>query len=468
MLEAQLRGRFAYAAADRADQTLTADGPSAADVAAQSSAAPLSFLGRLPCAAPALAAAIDECCAALEGSALHHSAATVGGTVPLANAVVAAYAAHSARLSELYDLVAAALAARGVDLAALKVVAMVCAGGTPFREYGLGDSLERAVDAQVELACKYGIVFDLVPALFSDFDHNIARMGVGLGAVLLAAQRRRDRAGGRLDGVLFACKGTLAAALGTRAYAAAVWDSATASPSGGERLALIGMGTDLSQGICDVDATWAAAVASVVTINSIQDANVGGAGRAALEAFSARWAAASSTTAASASAAAPLSGVVVTDEWVDVDAHQDVMFAGHNPCHSWYPSAFVKPHAAPLKARLLSRFAAAVGARQPAGVVNDALSPASQAAARHAATVAKLAAGPRACDEAAATVAAATVVAPAPTARSVLGELGAFNPRVLRATETKVVTVPEWIGASKPAAAAGGLQRHYGSMFMSE
>ena len=416
LLEIQLRGKFAYAAPERSNAPL-ADGPTEAEIAAMSAAEPTSFLGRPPCTAAELARSIEAAHAALERSELHQSAATVGSLTQLTNAVLGAYARERVRLESLYRTLGAALAARGVlDPASLRVVAVVCAGGTPFRELGLGDNSDAAVARQLEIALTHGIVFELIPVLFTDVDHNIARLGVGVGGALLAALRRRDAGRGRLDGVLFACKGTLAAALATRSYVA------PAVVPGAVSLALLGMGTDLSQGFFDLDkresARLAAVIARVVVFNSDQDAHVGHAGRAALETFG-----------------AVARGVRVDCEWVDVEPLVERFAGGRNPEHLWYCQVFSRPRLAELRARMLVSFANAVGARAPPEAAARAAPPVSPTTKRRAAAVSKLASGKS--------------VSRSSSPSSVFGELANFDRRELRETETKVLSVAQWVGAGE-------------------
>lgn len=253
---------------------------------------------------------------------------------------------YSTKLSTMYAHLDAELAARGVFPTDLRVVTMVAAGGCPFREFGMGDNEERAGENQLELALNYGFVVDFVPLTFADFHSNIVNMGVAIGAVLLAKAWARDAGRVRMDAVMFACKGTLAAALAARSYLLDVESGTEAKP-----LALLGLGTDLTQGfedLTDAEITQCQQTLHLTVLNSLQDTNVGGeAAQADLTARVER-----------------VAGESGRAHFIDVEAQLD-LFNGRNPEHSWYPSAFIRKSAAPVKGLILTQLALLCGAGTP-------------------------------------------------------------------------------------------------------
>mmetsp|Transcript_36239 Transcript_36239/g.62748 ORF Transcript_36239/g.62748 Transcript_36239/m.62748 type:complete len:304 (+) Transcript_36239:662-1573(+) len=216
---------------------------------------------------------------------------------------------------------------------------MVAAGGCPFREYGMGDSLEQGVQMQLSMALNHGIVFDFVPVTFSDFNSHIVSLGVGVACALLAKLRARESGRVKMDGVMFACKGTLAAALAARAF--------VEEADGDSRLALMGLGTDLTQGFEDMDEETAKACRArlnIVAMNSLQDTNVGH-GDATVTSLQAR--------------AARAGGTAV---FVDVEARLQEFGKFGNPEHGWYPAAFRRKCCSAVKATILDELGTLVGA----------------------------------------------------------------------------------------------------------
>mmetsp|Transcript_10652 Transcript_10652/g.28306 ORF Transcript_10652/g.28306 Transcript_10652/m.28306 type:complete len:346 (+) Transcript_10652:629-1666(+) len=250
----------------------------------------------------------------------------------------------------MYAALEGELTMRGVALDQLKVVTMIAAGGCPFREYGLGDGLEHGVAIQLSMALEHGIIFDFVPVTFSDFNSHIVSLGVGVGAALLAKLRAREAGRVRMDGVMFACKGTLAAALAARAFVLEDGGGGGGEADDRAKLALFGMGTDLTQGFDDMTDESASACSmqlNLAAMNSLQDTNVGHgeATKAGLEARAARF-----------------GGTAV---WIDVEARLKefgTFGTGSNPEHGWYPAAFRRKCCSAVKASILDELACLVGA----------------------------------------------------------------------------------------------------------
>ena len=341
--------------------------------------APATWLGRQPSAA-AIASSAEAIWKVLEDSKFGVGAAQLGGPSALADMVTRGLCSRApfdvnersrgTVLASVYEPALSQLRVLGVNAAELCVVSMVCAGGAPWAHYGLGDAFGKAgeegrdgaADAQVELALKYGMVFDLIPLFLSDFNGSILGLAAGVATVLLARLRLRDEGRLHCDGVLFACKGTLAAALASAAYS---------SEARGRGVALVGMGTDLTQGFLEgvqgggVEATKAAAQQPLLVINSLQDDNVGAGGQAVLR----EWAAGSEAAdERGSSPPTPTRDV----EWVDVDSWCERLGWQENPHHSWYPKAFGARGEAPLKHALLARMAGFVRRCEPAVAVEAA------------------------------------------------------------------------------------------------
>jgi len=146
-LEAQLQGRFAMAAA----MSRSPPDGAAADAASGeryaclehgSSAAGLAWLGQQP-ARTRIAASAEAVWRALEATPFGAGAAQLGGPAALAEMVCAALAgvapfaqdagtSRSAQLAGVYAATRSKLEAANVDTSELRVVSMVCAGGTPW------------------------------------------------------------------------------------------------------------------------------------------------------------------------------------------------------------------------------------------------------------------------------------------------------------------------------------------------
>jgi len=378
LLAIQLQGRFATASSS-VEEVLRNAAHTDASATRQCAIVERSWLGRLPCSAADLVSAVRAVQAELTETTLAASGGQVGGAVGVANDVLRAYSAHEARLADLYDGVLSELGE--VEANSLKVVCMISAGGAPYREFGLGDNLGRCVAAQVQLARDHGLVLDVVPVLFSDCDCNLPRFGVATGAVLLAMLRARARGQRRADGLFFACKGTLGAALATRAFAR--------EQAGGAPLALVGFGTDLSQGFHNGAAVVASLVRCAVVFNSLQDSSIFGASADALEGFLEEVGRATRAPAGASDHKAEDEGRDAAEEtkgepnkgekkvpaaaqspsyravWVDADAHDPSVFGHRPPDHGWYSNGlFERAPAAPLTAQVWDHVAWVVGSNE--------------------------------------------------------------------------------------------------------
>ena len=201
------------------------------------------------------------------------------------------------------------------------------------------------------------MLFDLVPLFLSDFNGSLLGLAAGAATVLLARMHERDHGRLRLDGVLFACKGTLAAALATSGYF---------SDQGARAAPLIGMGTDLSQGFLQAGgdggrlepASASVAMVPILVLNSEQDGHVGSQGaRRALD----DWSCSSQEVqdyGAEGSRSTRREAV-----WYDLKAWCG---EGANPGHKWYANALAceqgegegRRQYAALKDDILSRIAA--------------------------------------------------------------------------------------------------------------
>jgi hypothetical protein len=144
MLEAQLQGRFAMAMSLQSppDVAAAASGERYACLEHGSSAEGLAWLGRQP-APTRIAASAEAVWRALEATPFGVGAAQLGGPAALAEMVCAALAgvapfaqdastSRSAQLAGVYAATQSKLEAANVDTSELRVVSMVCAGGTPW------------------------------------------------------------------------------------------------------------------------------------------------------------------------------------------------------------------------------------------------------------------------------------------------------------------------------------------------
>jgi len=312
----------------------------AASIKAQRKEIPKSFLGRQPGTKDEIKDCISCVSHAMRQSeSSRASAEAVSSDERLLDSLWRGYGnvqRHN-QLCEIYKRVILRLEEKNVDINSIKIVAMVCCGGAPFRHYGMGDSIEESVDRQVELAVRFGMIYDLVPCTFGEFESSLLDMSVAVGAVLLQKLKNAELGRGRTDGILFCCKGTMSVALASRAFS--MW-SKTSNP---KEIALVGMGTDLSQGFTDWDAKkMRRAGFSVSVINSVQDTNVG-SGKVALNDFILR------------------SGEGTHVVWVDTSSMLDC-FGGNQPEHMWYYQAFWRLSADRVRCIILSHISSIVKA----------------------------------------------------------------------------------------------------------
>eukprot|EP01105_Mastigella_eilhardi_P010779 TRINITY_DN2501_c0_g1_i4.p1 TRINITY_DN2501_c0_g1~~TRINITY_DN2501_c0_g1_i4.p1 ORF type:complete len:231 (+),score=36.17 TRINITY_DN2501_c0_g1_i4:448-1140(+) len=218
---------------------------------------------------------------------------------------------------------------------------MVPVGGTPCYRYAF-DEESVCVTAQMALAKQYGLLFDVLPFQITDFNGNLPCAAVGIGAVLLAKLRSRDRGLCRVDAVLFGSKGTQATALALHQYWHECGDNFVAPTL------LAGFGTDLanfrdsSAGALRLPPEQLARRTRFLVVNSAQDGSVS-PGLPALAAFVAQ----------------ARSDAVV----FDVGAHLHDWYSSAvatNPSHHWYGLAFRDDCAygvlAPLLLQHLSAF----------------------------------------------------------------------------------------------------------------
>jgi hypothetical protein len=251
-----------------------------------------------------------------------------------------------------------------------QVITVVAAGGTPWARYGLGGGSDDEMAAeQFKLAQEHGFVLDLLPLLFFDFGSHIIKMGAAVGACLLAKLAQREAGRCRVDAVMFGCKGTMAAALGSGAFLKR--HLRRARKDGGKEdvdvgavaitapVALVGMGTDLAQGFVGEEPPFPGemwAHAPLLVLNSLQDDAVG-AGKATVDATAQR---------------VRRQGGGATAEWYDIDGWYGGRQEGRpNPGHNWYNMAFAPPgnarqfdpkRVSALKQDMLAKMAALVKA----------------------------------------------------------------------------------------------------------
>jgi hypothetical protein len=311
-------------------------------ILSQNAQKPLSFLGRQPGTRAELRDSLSCVRAALHGFSAS-SAETVREDDVLLDALfqggfgdqkvlgVSDQKVHT-QLRTVYSLVLARLESLKIDIDNIKIVAMVCCGGAPFYHFGMGDNIEKSVERQVELAVRFGFIFDLIPSTFEDYDSSLLDLSVAIGAVLLQKLKNNENGRGRSDGILFCCKGTMSAALASKAY------SELAPQKNPKHVALVGMGTDLSQGFigCAPEMLSSAGF-SISAINSLQDTNVGN-GKKILDDFM--------TSCTSV-------GCKNKTVWLDINENVQ-MFGGRQPEHSWYYEAFWRRSADSLRVAILN------------------------------------------------------------------------------------------------------------------
>lgn len=156
-------------------------------------------------------------------------------------------------MSSKYKSMLVSLVERDVPVDSLRVIVVVYAGGIPYTHFGLDSNEPVAICAQrlLTVALKYGILLDLVPLRFIDFNQKILKMEVGIATVLTGRLRQRDAGHSRVDGIMFACKRTLPVALCIETYFlmhASEYAGGALSP-----VQLFGFGTDLTQGFVPME-----------------------------------------------------------------------------------------------------------------------------------------------------------------------------------------------------------------------
>uniref|UniRef100_A0A7S4M6N0 Uncharacterized protein n=1 Tax=Prymnesium polylepis TaxID=72548 RepID=A0A7S4M6N0_9EUKA len=255
---------------------------------------------------------------------------------------------RDAALADVYRLTLAKLAALQVDTSRLHVVSVICAGGTPWATFGLGGgTAEKQADNQANLALRHGVLFDLLPLFLTDFSGSILGLAVGTAALCLAKLRARDRGALRCDDLLFACKGTLGAALVSGAFAA----EAT-----GDDFRLVGLGTDLSQGFDPASgAPW-----PLLVLNSEQDDNIG----AARTSLDKNWA-----SRHDGDVDAPRARSKPEFVWYNIDGWLSSLGWPANPYHKWYFSAFYEESAVTLREDVMRHISLFIQA-QPTSTTN--------------------------------------------------------------------------------------------------
>lgn len=307
-----------------------------------------SWLGRYPTAAE-ICDAMQASWDALEGMPMGVGIAQLQSPETVAHKTIVALGQQAfadvpraQQLLEVYDRTQELMEANRIDAAQLKVCSMVCAGGMAWWNYGLGGlTVEEAAQNQLHIVQKYGVLFDLVPLFLTDFDNNILGLGLGVAALLLCRLRSSQLCRTKLDGILFACKGTLAAAIALKAAGCAEGIELQ------QPLALVGFGTDLTQGFADSGITSLLQEHGVVKIiNSTTDENLDHLARLRLE----EW------------IAAQTEGCVYphTSVMYDIAARLECLGWAADPGHNWYSDAFSKPAACELQAELLDHICGTV------------------------------------------------------------------------------------------------------------
>eukprot|EP00511_Aplanochytrium_stocchinoi_P005595 CAMPEP_0204826936 /NCGR_PEP_ID=MMETSP1346-20131115/4529_1 /ASSEMBLY_ACC=CAM_ASM_000771 /TAXON_ID=215587 /ORGANISM="Aplanochytrium stocchinoi, Strain GSBS06" /LENGTH=281 /DNA_ID=CAMNT_0051955181 /DNA_START=208 /DNA_END=1053 /DNA_ORIENTATION=- len=226
-------------------------------------------------------------------------------------------------LKKVYDKVSLKLEEREVDVEKLKVVTMIAAGGAPYEAYGLGcrsdEEVEACATSQVTLALEHGFIIDIIPLHFKDFRKHIVSFNVAVAALIFQRLKHQQemRPGFRTNAILFACKGTLGAALSCYAYSKLGCNES--------KIGLIGFGTDLSQGFDDIPISSLSRF-SILVLNS-EDTAVGNDGRTRVEKL-----------LKSLEMTNPVE-IYARTKVYDIGKRLDE-FGGKNPDHSWYNYMF--------------------------------------------------------------------------------------------------------------------------------
>ncbi|KAH3743114.1 hypothetical protein Pelo_15483 [Pelomyxa schiedti] len=242
---------------------------------------------------------------------------------------VASATGTSSRADErrlVYEGTLRKLAEHNVNVKELRTILVISAGGTPYSKYCFG-GCEGAIEAQVQLAMRFGLIFDVLPLLFCDFDSSLHHASIGMAAAVLGRLLGEQQPS--VDGIMFACKGTCPAAL-------AVFQFLRQLPAK-RTLPLIAMGTDMQYfynncSPLQISPTELGPVAPMLIFNSKQDTSVHGISRTSLNTFMSEI-----------SRANPKSREVL----FDIDTHMPEWFPHltANPDHNWYDTAFVNAHA---------------------------------------------------------------------------------------------------------------------------
>ena len=251
---------------------------------------PETWLGKQPVSYPDLSKTISSILTRMESSNYVSSVAQLGGPDGVLQSVSEGFEDKETKpfMEQVYRKLLSRLQEEDIQFDSLIVITVVCAGGIPFPFYGLhaSKSVDTVAERHVGFAKNHGILLDLVPMTFANFNSNLIKMAVGVGAILAAKLQQRDRGLCRVDAIMFACKGTLPVSLCLDEYMNS--NQAEKKP-----VVAIGFGTDLLQGFIPPeneadDPVWAvklhetASLFQVLAFNTIHDTAVGN-GKQALD-----------------------------------------------------------------------------------------------------------------------------------------------------------------------------------------
>lgn len=145
-------------------------------------------------------------------------------------------------LSETYAKLFVKLEEANIPLENLKIINVICMGGTPYKHAGLGSDTDYSAETQFYFAKNFGFILNIVPFTFRDANRNLELVQIQVATIVLASLRARKQGKLRINGFYWGCKGTTGTIMGIRQFA----------PQLENPIAMIGFGTAL-QGYFDND-----------------------------------------------------------------------------------------------------------------------------------------------------------------------------------------------------------------------
>merc|ERR1712137_47754 len=227
---------------------------------------PETWLGQVIASYSDLSSVIDSILTRLEDSVYLSSLSQIGGKHGVLQDLSKDLEDKEIQnqMKNVYSKLLERLKEKDIEFSSLQIVSAVCVGGIPFPHFGLHPS--KTVEECAE--------------------HHV-KMAMAIASILVTRLRYRDSGSCKVDGIMFACKGTLPVALCIDEYC--LGNIPPANP-----VTILGFGTDLLQGFIPENYEDSSEkmeklgqFLKVIVFNTMHDTAVG-AGRANLDQFISR------------------------------------------------------------------------------------------------------------------------------------------------------------------------------------